>query len=130
MSFAESIAFLFFIINIGILITKILNLMTYKERKDGPILKFYGKEIALILFIISILAFFFMLVAFSESTVRIDFLENQGIPARDYIGLAAFLALSGYLMILNGILTFCEVVIMYWDSTKTKLRERWQPERK
>lgn len=127
MTFAEGVAFLFFMGNIIIFFVKMINIMTADMGNKEQPLKFYRWEMSIILFIVAMFAWLFMLTVLSVEAVNIEFLIQNGIPVTEYISYGVFLSLSNIILILSGIFTFAEIVIFGWAHLQNQhQRTRWE----
>jgi NADH:ubiquinone oxidoreductase subunit 4 (subunit M) len=124
----ETVSMIFFLLNIGIFLIKTANVMTYKFKPGERSLKYYDKHISIILFVVSLLAWLFMMVSFTASSAQINFLLSYGLPTTQYFEYGVFLALSNLFLVLNGILTFFEVILLGWGDIRgqqERMRRGW-----
>lgn len=118
MSLLEVVSFVFFMINIGIFLAKLVNIMSYRFEPGERALKYYGIEVAFVLFIVSLLAWLFMFVSFATTAAGTQFLIDHGLPATEYMEYAIYLALTNIILVMNGIFTFIEIVLLMWANIR------------
>jgi NADH:ubiquinone oxidoreductase subunit 4 (subunit M) len=125
MSILDTIALIFFLSNLVIFFAKMLNVMTYEYRQGDRNLKYYGKEMSIVLFVVSLLAWLFVFSAFSIKAADTQFLETYGIPATDYIEYGIYLSLTNVFVALNLLFTLAELILLFWKRAETE-QERFR----
>jgi hypothetical protein len=124
MEFADVVVLIFFLLNTGIFIIKIVNIMSYKFKGTESPLKYYSYQWSIVLFIVSLLAWLFMMVAYSAKAVETQFILTYGLPATPYFVYSVYLSLSNIYMILVGLFTFIEIILIGWSEMRNGERYR------
>ena len=120
MSLVEVLTFVFFMANLGIFIAKIINVSTHKFEPGERSLKYYGKEWSLVLMAISLIAWLMVLTSFIGLAGEIEFWTSRGIPVTEYLQYGIILSMSNIFLILNGIFTFFELILLMWADIRVK----------
>lgn len=118
MSIAEILTLVFFIAGIIIFFAKILNIMTYKFQPGEKALRIYGKEMSVLTFVITLVAWLFVFLSFSASATEIPFLEQYGLPITSYLEYGVLLSMMNMFLVLNGIFTFIELLLLLYAESR------------
>lgn len=121
MSYVDTIIFVFFIASIVIFLVKIANIMTYNIKPGKRSLKYYDIDISIVLFIVSMLSWFFMIVGFSAEASTVSFFEAYNIPNPEYLQVGIMLSISNIIMILTGVFTLAEIIMIGWANMRTTM---------
>lgn len=119
MSILDAVALVFFMSNLIIFFAKMLNVMTYEYRPGENNLRYYGKEMSIVLFVVSLLAWLFVFSAFSIKAADTQFLETYGIPATDYVEYGIYLSLTNVFVALNLLFTLAELILLLWKRAES-----------
>lgn len=120
----DAVTFVFFMVSIGIFLLKIANVITYKFVPGERSLKYYGKDVSLMTFIVVLFAYLFMMVSFMTTSGEIPFLEQYGLPVTSYLEQGIYLAISNLILVLTGVLTFAEMILLGWADIRSQMERQ------
>jgi hypothetical protein len=123
-NFVDVITIVFFLASLVIFLAKIANIMTYKFVPGQRALKYYGKDIALVSFIVPCLTWLFIFAGYSVSATEINFLTSYGLPYTSILEQTVMLALMNIILILTGIFTFAEIILLGWSDMRGEMERQ------